>query len=123
MATVYGLEQGQIEAGRRPASSGYQGKTRTLTLSFTTATSSTGPGNGPVNIADVLIAGFLPSGSVVKASSILAFGAFGAGATMAVGTYTRVRDTFTAVSAAKYLAATSVAAAGQTNIANTIALS
>jgi len=90
------------------------------------ATTSDG-GFGPVNIADVIVLARIPAYARVT-GGFMAFGAFGAGATMSLGTATvsnilsETGTTVTVVDAVHYLGATSVAAIGSANFANTLAL-
>lgn len=123
MATVYMNPQGKIEVGRNPQPVEYQGKQRVLLATFTTAATATTPGTGPINNADIAVAGFLRKGTTILPGGFLQNGVFGASTTATVGTYTRSGNTFTAVSAARYLGSTSVAAAALTAVASTTALS
>lgn len=124
MATQLSLQMNKIFtlAGKNRTNEG-PGKKTTVFGSFTTAAAA-GSGSGPINIADVLIlAGPIPTGARITGGT-LTFGAMGASATAAIGSYRRNADgTFTAITAAKWLAATSVAAAGTLALATTDALS
>lgn len=120
MATVFATEQGLIEAGRHPNATQYQGKVRILKGFFTTAAATGALGSGIVlvNSGDVVVLGLMFKDMTVL-NSFCTFGAMGGAATASIGTYTRVGNVFTAVSATRYLNALSVVAAGQNTVAAT----
>jgi hypothetical protein len=120
MATVFGLEQGLVEAGRHPNPPQYQGKLRIIKGSFTTSATPGVLGSGviTVNNGDVVVLGLMHKDEQVL-NGLVTFGAMAGAATASIGTYTRSGNVFTAVSSTRYLNALSVTAAGQNSIAAT----
>lgn len=119
MATVYSDQFTKVRNGRRLQPNEDRGLIQSMFWNFASLPAG--------NIADVLVCGILPKGARVvgglECHSALTSG--GATATASVGTYLIASDGITlgaADSAARFLAATSVEAAGSTVLANTIAL-
>ena len=118
MATVFSTQMTQINAGTKLKASERLGRVRLATWQYTVPA-----GNQAIN--DVIILTKLPkSARVITGREFHSAMSTGAGAaTVEIGTYTRGQDgTYTLVDVDLFLAATSVDAAGQTDIANTLAL-
>jgi len=120
MATVFGLEQGLVEAGRHPNPPQYQGKLRIIKGTFTTTATPGALGSGLITVAsgDVVVLGLMHKDEQVL-NGLQTNGAMGGAATASIGTYSRVGNVFTAVASTRYLNAQSVVAAGQNAIAAT----
>ena len=116
MATVYSDGFTKVRAGRLIQSNETRGKVRTLNWDFASLPAG--------NIADVLVCGILPKGARVLQGREF-HSAMGGSATGAYGVYAIDTDGLslgTVVDDDKFLTATSFVAAGQTDIANTLAL-
>lgn len=119
MATVYSDDWVKVRAGRRVAPNVYGSAMRTLFWNFASLAAG--------NIADVLVCGRINKGDRILGGNEChgALTSGGSTATLSYGTYAILADGISlgAVdSAAKFLAATSVEAAGNTALATTIAL-